>query len=292
MSIGAKVHEQLAKRAPRLDELAVKARWRAANRSRLFRPGPLEPRLERILGDLKRDGIAVARFDELFGSMELYEAAAADARERADRARAEDRLGSSEKKPFLTKLHPEEFEIDEPYAQIALHPAVVSIANAYVRMRTYLLAVDVWLTAPTAGEAKETQLWHRDTDDYLTPKMFVYFSDVTEGDGPFCYAPRTHPLGDRRQSAEMDETNRTHDDQMARIVPESEWVVATGTAGTVILADTCGYHKQLKPTGGQRLLMIGEYTSGTPFWPRPIEINCPDPDTLTRDQRFALLKNP
>lgn len=292
MSIGAKVHEQLAKRAPKLDELAIRARWRAANRSRLFRPGPVEPRVHRILDDLKRDGIAIARFDELFGSTELYEAAAADARMRADAARAEDRLGSSEKKPFLTKLHPEEFQIGEPFPQIALHPSVLSVANAYVRMRTYLLAVDVWLTAPMPGEAVETQLWHRDTDDYLTPKLFLYFSDVTEADGPFCYAPRTHPLGDRRQTADMDETNRTHDDQMARIVPESEWVVCTGKAGTVILADTCGYHKQLKPTGGQRLLMIGEYTSGTPFWPRPIEINCPDPDALTREQRFALLKNP
>jgi hypothetical protein len=292
MSIGAKVHEQLAKRAPRLDELAIRARWRAANRARLFRPGPVEPRVQRILDDLKRDGIAIAGFDELFGSTELYETAAADARRRADAARAEDRLGSSEKKPFLTKLHPEEFQIDEPYARIALHPSVLSVANAYVRMRTYLLAVDVWLTSPVPGEAVETQLWHRDTDDYLTPKLFVYFSDVTEADGPFCYAPRTHPLGDRRETADMDETNRTHDDAMARIVPESEWIVCTGRAGTVILADTCGYHKQLKPTGGQRLLMIGEYTSGTPFWPRPIEINCADPTALTREQRFALLKNP
>src|SRR5262245_59992836 len=240
MGIGAKVHEQLAKRAPKLDELAVKTRWRAANRARLFRPGPLEPRLQRVLDDLKRDGIAIARFDEIFGSNELYEAAAADARTRADAARSEDRLGTSERKPFLTKLHPEEFEMDEAYTQIALHPDILSIANAYVRMRTWLLAVDVWLTSPLPGEATETQLWHRDTDDYLIPKMFVYFSDVTEADGPFCYAPRTHPLGDRRDVAEMDEEHRTHDDQMARVVPESEWIVCTQPAGTVIIADTCG----------------------------------------------------
>jgi hypothetical protein len=69
-------------------------------------------------------------------------------------------------------------------------------------------------------------------------------------------------------------------------------VVCTGKAGTVILADTCGYHKQLKPTGGERVLMVAEFTSGTPFSERPTEIDCPDPGALTPEQRFALIRNP
>jgi Phytanoyl-CoA dioxygenase (PhyH) len=291
MSIGTLVREQLQKHAPGLDEKAVRARWRAKNRSRRYRPGTLDGPAGRLLDDLRRNGIAIGRFEELFGSDELYQAAAADAHRRADAARAEHKTGT-ERKPYLVKLHPESFSVDDVYGRIALDPRVLAIANGYIRMRSYLLALDLWLTQPLPGEAMETQLWHRDNDDYLTPKLFVYFTDVTEADGPFCYAPRTHPLGDRRQAAELDTPDgRTSDEAMRNVVAEDEWVVCTGSAGTIIFADTCGYHKQVKPTGGERLLMIGEFTSGTPFSERPTGIAVPDADALTPEQRFALVRD-
>jgi hypothetical protein len=292
VSIKALVRGQLAKRAPRLEERAVRARWRANNRARRFRPRPLDGVTGRMLDDLRRDGIAIERFENVFGSKELYVAAAADARRRAEAARAEQARGS-ERKPYLVKLHDDSFAVDDPYGRIALDPRVLAIANAYISMRSYILALDLWLTLPLPGSAMETQLWHRDNDDYMTPKLFVYFTDVTETDGPFCYAPRTHPLGDRRQAAQLDTPDgRSSDEAMAAAVPEDEWIVCTGSAGTVILADTCGYHKQLKPTGGERVLMITEYTSGTPFSERPTEIACSNPEALTLDQRLALERNP
>jgi hypothetical protein len=292
MGIGGLVHRQLAKRAPRLDQRAVRARWRMINRARRIRPGRLEGAAGRLLDDLKRDGIGIARFEEVFGSDDLYETAAADAQKRAEVARAEHARGSG-RKPYLVKLHQEPFDVGDPYGRIALEPRLLAIANGYLRMRSYILALDLWLTIPLPGSAVETQLWHRDNDDYMTPKLFVYFTDVSAADGPFCYAPRTHPLGDRRQPAAIDTPDgRTSDESMAAVVPENEWIVCTGSAGTLILADTCGYHKQLKPTGGERVLMVTEYTSGTPFFERPIEIVCGNPDLLTRDQRLALDRNP
>jgi hypothetical protein len=292
MPIGSIVHEQLSKRAPRLEELAVRARWRTNNRARRFRPQPLDGAAARLLDDLRRNGIAIGRFEELFGSDELYRAAAEDAHRRADAARAE-QLGGTERKPYLVKLHQEPFDVDDPYGRIALDPRVLSIPNGYIRMRSYILALDLWLTMPLPGTAMETQLWHRDNDDYMTPKLFVYFTDVTEADGPFCYAPGTHPIGARREAAELDTPDgRTSDEAMTRVVPEDEWIVCTGSAGTIILADTCGYHKQLKPTGGERVLMVTEYTSGTPFSERPTEIVSRNPDALKSEQRFALDRNP
>jgi hypothetical protein len=289
VSIGSTVRGQLQKRAPKLEEAAVRARWRAINRARRYRAPEPGGAAGRLLADLKQNGIAIGRFEELFGSDELYEAAKADA---LGRARADHQTGS-ERKPYLVKLHPESFSIDDQYGKIALDPRVLSIANGYIRMRSYMLALDLWLTMPLPGDAMETQLWHRDNDDYMTPKLFVYFTDVTEADGPFCYAPRTHPIGDRRLEAELDAPNgRTSDEEMKRIVPEDEWVVCTGTAGTIILADTCGYHKQVKPTGGERVLMIAEFTSGTPFSERPTEIAFSEADALTPEQRFALVREP
>jgi hypothetical protein len=291
VSIGTLVRGQLQKRAPKLDDLAVRTRWRTINRSRRYRPAELDGPAGRLLSDLRENGIAIGRFEELFGSDELYRAAAEDALRRAETAREEHKTGS-ERKPYLVKLHQESFSTDDIYGRIAFDPRVLSIANGYIRMRSYMLALDLWLTQPLPGDAMETQLWHRDNDDYMTPKLFVYFTDVTEADGPFCYAPRTHPIGDRRQEAELDAPNgRTSDEAMKRIVPEDEWIVCTGTAGTIILADTCGYHKQVKPTGGERVLMIAEFTSGTPFSERPTEIAVPDVEALTPEQRFALIRD-
>ena len=102
----------------------------------------------------------------------------------------------------------------------------------------------------------------------MNVKMFVYFTDVKPAAGPLTYAPRTHPLGSRRELPEHDEQGRSDDAQLAQVVPESEWVLCEGPRATVVFADTCGYHKQLKPESGERLLAVSHYVSGTPLVPR------------------------
>lgn len=291
MSVPSTVRTQLARRAPRVEQALVRARWRARNRGRAFlAPPPRNPQLRRLYSELRRNGIAIGRFEELVGERELFEEAAAEAFRLADLHRQEMR-DPERRKPFLLRVHPEPFESNDPFSRIALHPNVLAVVNRYLHMRSFLLALDVWLTVPTEGPATETQLWHRDTDDMMVAKLFLYFSPVTEPSGPFCYAPRTHPVGNRREQAEMNAEARTTDEQMRKIVPSSDWVICTGEPGTVILADTCGYHKQLKPSAGERLLMIAEYTSGTPFWPRSMELRCADTASLSLSQRRAVFRD-
>jgi hypothetical protein len=85
-----------------------------------------------------------------------------------------------------------------------------------------------------------------------------------------------------------DDRGRTNDEQFEAVLPRHEWVVATGDAGTVVLADTCGYHKQLKPETGDRLLVMSQYTSGTPAYPCDLEIDGVSVNDLTVDQRCAV----
>jgi len=119
-------------------------------------------------------------------------------------------------------------------------------------------------------------------------KMFVYFTDVTRAAGPLCYAPGTHPLGPLRDLPERDEQARSTDEQLARIAPERDWVLCEGKPGTVVFADTCGYHKQLKPEGDERLLLVAHYVSGTPFVPHALEIRGADAGALTDEQHVAV----
>ena len=126
----------------------------------------------------------------------------------------------------------------------------------------------------------------------MNVKMFVYFTDVKPAAGPLTYAPRTHPLGSRRQLPEHDEQGRSDDAQLAQVVPESEWVLCEGPRATVVFADTCGYHKQLKPESGERLLAVSHYVSGTPLVPRSLELSGVDEGSLTDDQYVAVLDRP
>ncbi|HEX6699615.1 MAG TPA: hypothetical protein VF101_02700 [Gaiellaceae bacterium] len=288
MSVAAKVRHQLAKRAPRLEEAAVRANWRRHNRSRAFDPAAIaDPTQRRLVERLTRDGVVVSTFDEVIGDAGLWSEAAEKAGRLHEAWTPEDAEAGS-KGTFLTKLVSREFDADDPFVRIALHPAVLNVANGYLKLRSTLRALELWHTRPTPGSAIQTQLWHRDADDVMNVKLFVYFTDVRVPAGPLTYAPRTHPLGDRRTVPEHDEHRRSTDDQMARIVPESDWRILAGPPGTIVFADTCGYHKQLKPESDERVKLVAHYVSGTPYVPPALDIRGVDESALSDDQYYAV----
>ena len=264
-----------------------RAKWRLRNRARSAATTS-DPRLAPLVEGLRRDGIVLSDAATVLGGGDLYDRAAARAKELYDAPRDRGDAAAGSKESFKTKLAAGSFDAGDPFVEVALHPDVLAVANGYLRLRSTLRALELWLTEPTPGPAIQTQLWHRDADDVLNVKLFLYFNDVTRGAGPFTYAPRTHPLGDRRELPEHDDEWRTTDEQMARIVPEAEWLVCEGAAGTAVFADTCGYHKQLKPESAERLMLVGHYVSGTPYVPHALELRGVDAAALTDDQHVAV----
>ncbi len=268
-----------------------RAKWRLRNRGRSA-SAPSDPRLAPLVEGLRREGIVLSDAATLLGDGDLFDRAATRAKELYERPRASGDAAAGSKESFKTKLAAGSFDADDPFVEIALHPSVLAVANGYLRLRSTLRALELWLTEPTPGPAIQTQLWHRDADDLLNVKLFLYFSDVTRAAGPFTYAPRTHPLGDRRELPEHDDEWRTTDEQMARVVPGDEWLVCEGGRGTAVFADTCGYHKQLKPESAERLVLVAQYVSGTPYVPRALELRGVDAAPLTDDQHVAVFDRP
>jgi hypothetical protein len=291
VSVQARVLEQLGKRAPRLEEAVVRANWRRHNRSRAFDPAQVEPPARAIVDQLTANGFARARFEELFGETTLFDEAAAQAH-RLYEQRGEPRPAGDGKASYLAKLATGRYDASDPFVRIAIHPAALAVANGYLRLRSTLRALELWHTWPTPGEAIQTQLWHRDADDVMNLKLFCYFTEVNRAAGPLTYAPGTHPLGDRRARPQHDEHMRSTDEQMAEIVPAQEWVVLEGTPGTVVFADTCGYHKQLKPESEERLKLVAQYVSGSPYVGRELELENLDASTLSEDQHYAAFDRP
>lgn len=287
--MGTAIRSRLARRAPRLEEAAVRANWRFRNRGRSYSAAKVgDSRLRPLVETLRRDGMLITDAETVFGNIALYETAAERARSlhAAPRERASAEAGS--KGTYLTKLATGAYDADDPFVRLALHPNALALANGYLGLRSTLRALDLWLTRPTEGPAIQTQLWHRDADDFMNVKMFVYFTDVTPGAGPLTYAPASHPLGSRRQLPERDEQARSTDEQLDRVVPESDWLLCEGRAGTVVFADTCGYHKQRKPETDERVLLMAHYVSGTPYVPRELELRDVDEAALADDQYVAV----
>jgi hypothetical protein len=276
----APITSRVAARAPRMTAAARRSSWKVRNLPRSFRFQVDDRLVDReLLGELRERGIALRPFEDVFGD-----------RAQLDRlvelAQGSDGDDASPTKDFLVRLMPRNLDARSPYVVPALEPQVVALANAYLGMRSYLRALDVWLNLPTDDPPKLSQLWHRDYDDVVNLKFFVYLTDVDENLGPFTFAPGTQPGGARRLSIK----DRVDDDEMARQVPRDEWVVATGPAGTVVIADTCGYHKGGKPTAGNRVLWTAQFTSVGADAERNFELQGGVPAGLSPEQRAALVK--
>ena len=227
-----------------------------------------------IVDQLDRNGIAitnVSQFDGLSNFEELIGCVDGLLNERNEELstlkQQAQGAGPIGEKTFNVELlgSPLEFDPDCAYARFALQHYIRNIANAYFGMRAELRYYNVWKTFATPGEARESQLWHFDREDNYVLKVFLYLDAVDVGAGPFTYAPGTHRKGRRwNQLPEFffeNNVRRSTDEQMSKIVPESEWVRATGGKGTLVFADTRGFHKGGEARDKDRLMYTCMYTS-------------------------------
>ena len=247
-----------------------------------------------VLNTLNRHGVAVTSVEKLLGSLSLFDElrGAVDTRERdmapaIERARAAAAAPQTGeiKKEFIYPLLGERptLDVSDIHLRFALETPLLAIANGYFGMYTRLRYYNVWHTFTTQGEAHSSQLWHADRDDlHYVLKVFVNMSDVDAGAGPFTYAPGTHAKGSRRRAPayifKEGNTTRSTDAQMAQVVPPEEWVTSMGRAGTIILADTRGYHKGGLARERDRIMYTCMFTSSTALlelFDRPSHLTLP-----------------
>ena len=152
------------------------------------------------------------------------------------------------------------------YAKIATH--LEPIAQAYLHKPPVLFFYNVWHSLVCPNPPSQSQLWHRDYDDVSLLKAFYYLTDVTEDAGPLHYIPGTHWRGKRQVDPVIHKekfasvwVDRVTDEAMAAVVPPSDYTVATGPKGTLVLADTTGWHKGGFCTGRERLVATWEWVT-------------------------------
>jgi hypothetical protein len=221
---------------------------------------------------LQADGIAVVSFVDLFGE-QLWNDAKADIapfiRETEDSTRdVGPRPAGKEEvivRRFFDKAGEKEkpsFSIDSPWLRIAASEALIDIVNGYRQSQTRLFYLDNWFTVPypEAGDRVASQRWHRDPEDEHIVKVFVYFSDVDEEAGPFEYIRGSAAGGRYGDLWSWSEGHRypPSEELEAAVAPEDRFLV-TGTAGTIIICDTGGFHRGGFARTKPRILSISTY---------------------------------
>jgi hypothetical protein len=193
------------------------------------------------------------------------------------------------KKSFRVDLVRGAIRAENPLLKVALDIKLLEIVAAYLGMWPSLHAIGAWLNYPTNEPAASSQLWHHDPEDLKIIKTFIYLEDVREDNGPFTYVPGTHPFGANVAKAERYANDRrVKDEQISAVFPPSTWRVCTGPAGTMIVADTLGYHCGGKPSAGTRLLVTFTYTSGTPLVEPAVRLKGAPEWISSGIQRFAV----
>jgi len=236
-----------------------------------FEAPALDAAQQGIVDSLREDGIAVVRFEDLFGRP-LWQELAADiepfVHETAERFRDAGAAPESKseiiaRRFYVKKKEKHVFPIDGPWLRFAGSERMVDIANAYRGLQTKLFYLDNWFTVPYAdADARiASQRWHRDPDDSHVVKVFTYFSDVDEDSGPFEYVRSSAPGLKYGDLFPWPENEYPPQDELVAAIDPDDVLTLTGPKGTMVFAVTSGFHRggfaRLRP----RVLSICTYVA-------------------------------
>ncbi len=231
---------------------------------------------ERAVEALRRDGVVIVPFDELFGDEPRWSAAAADMAGFVDETEArlpsmshDDRVAEFGKAFLLRRYRVKKGEdkprlsLANPWVSIGASPEFLGIVNAYRGEQLRLHDVDNWYTVPDAEAARSaSQRWHRDGWEDHIVKVFTYFNDVDEEAGPFEYVLGS-AAGGKYGSLWPWEDKEVYppQDELEAALDPADCRSLTGAPGSIVFCDTSGFHRGGFARTRPRILSYHTYLS-------------------------------
>jgi len=222
---------------------------------------------QRIVDDLKREGISIVHFHELFSEEEL-KVITDLAEQHASQPEIQAQITSSAEensgKSYLVRPFGEtpNMNLNNKLMALTVNEKILGIVNSYLDMFSRLRAIELWYNKPVVGKSTYSQNWHRDPEDKKLVKMFLYLRDVDETAGPFHYVPQTHHGGKNRNTFPPKPFQGIYPDSVAVDSKFKEEILqCTGKTGTIIFCDTSGLHKGGYAISKARYLLNAIYTT-------------------------------
>lgn len=134
-------------------------------------------------------------------------------------------------------------------------------AGRYIGADPILDIVTMWWHTGFKAQADSmaAQLYHVDMDRVRWLKVFVYLTDVAEGDGPHTFISRSHRSGGIPWSLRRRGPVRWSDEEVIGHYGQEREISLTGRRGTIILEDTRGLHKGALVTPGSRDRLVLQF---------------------------------
>lgn len=147
---------------------------------------------------------------------------------------------------------------DDDLVNFANDEFIIANINQYFGFKPYLREVSV--VVDYKNELSDipihTQNFHRDPDDVKLTKIFFYLNDVSINNGPFQFIKTSHL---KPWVLEKFLTSNVF-----KYYSKDQIFSATGKSGTIIFADTNGYHRGLILNEKFRVMVTAMYTSQNP----------------------------
>jgi hypothetical protein len=154
--------------------------------------------------------------------------------------------------------------VSSPFVQFALQPELINtLAQIYGEVPR-LDYVTVTHSKPSGRELKYSQLWHRDYDDVKVIKLFVYLTDVDDGDGPFTFVP-----GPASDKAGFVLRSHRPDEEMRRVLDVEKAMSIKGPRFTSFMVETsrCFHMGSRVADGHDRLMYTATFISAPRIYP-------------------------
>ena len=216
---------------------------------------------QKLIKELKDTGSAVTNLGDLFPEENLLPVMQAEV-ERL-------KVAASQKtgKDFLRYLWgtAPTVNFEDPFIKFVLDKRIVDIVNGYMEMwaKFYFMTLNITIPVGRDAKAKQSQQWHRDSDDKKICKVFLYLTDVDSEAGPFFSAKGSQYGGRWRYlfGQRPPHGSRAPFGEVERRVPREHIREFTAPAGTIIFCDTSALHKGGYATAKERIMFTGEFAS-------------------------------
>lgn len=266
--------------------------WVVSQAKQKTKPSNLTKWEETILENLQSDGIATFNLETI-----LNAGARDQIFEHVD--------GLTQEKPkkstktfleyFVGGFFPEKKQIfnqKDPLFNLALNESLLRIINNYLRAKSKLCYIELNRTLVTTEQTSQfSQKAHRDPGLHKCLKVFIYYNDVTDTDGPFHFLPKTHITGDLSHVLPNKKNNAGSyylSTGSENLLNHQKPRICAGTKGTVILSDTTGWHFGGKSTENSRTMSTFVYYPTFEIVKPRLEFEGPAKDLSELQRSFIL----
>ncbi len=146
--------------------------------------------------------------------------------------------------------------------EISCIDLIMDLIHLYLGKSIYLKNINLWHTFPSSIASSESaQLFHYDQASIKWLKVFIYLSDVGEGNGPHEAILGSHKPNSKPKNLLRKGYIRHTDMVMNNFYDHSKFKRFKGSIGTIFFGDTRCWHKGNFARSGNRSLLQYEYTN-------------------------------